>query len=104
MPFSFKTHYEDVRGIIEDPKNREWILHTNLGSLSFRRIVWHEAGGYVGFHCYDEGGHYRYIMFTEDQLSLFPLEVKAELPKHKGREADIGFALAGRGEDVSGAD
>lgn len=98
MGLEFRSFYRSVRARIEDPMDKDWVLHTQLGPLYMLRLEWNDEGGILCMHCHDDAGAYRFIAFTYAQLLHFPLEVRKKVGTTK---TIIGFRLTGQGEDVT---
>jgi hypothetical protein len=100
MSKGFMSRYKAIRGRIEDPMSKDWVLHTPFGALRMLRLEFPEELDFLCIHCYDETGAYRFIAFSDDQLMNFPLEVR----KKTGGKKSAGFQFSGQGEDVSSSE
>jgi hypothetical protein len=85
----FADEIHDFKGRLSKPDQFEFILHSPLGELTIMRMSYYTGDGcYVAFDCSDQRGNYRYITFSEDLLSMMPMEIR-----RKKERASVGLYL-----------
>jgi hypothetical protein len=74
------------------------LIHTPLGTIEVGKI-WHRFEGFVAIEGEDENHKYRFLVFSEESICSFPLEMK---PKNDSQKP-LGFRsmLLPASEDIS---
>ena len=87
MESHFKRVYREIRAILTEPDETLFILHTSVGPITIVRVRYEDDLGYVFFEGRDESNKWRFVGFSEAQISSFAFELK---PKSSQAKA-IGF-------------
>lgn len=87
MESHFKKVYREIRSILTEPDKTHFILHTSVGAITIARLRYEEELGYIFFEGKDENGKWRFVGFSEAQISSFAFEIKSKSAKEK----TIGF-------------
>jgi hypothetical protein len=87
MESHFKKVYREVRSILTEPDKTLFILHTSIGALTISRLRCEEDLGYIFFEGRDENNKWRFVGFSEAQISSFAFELKPRSAEVKA----IGF-------------
>lgn len=98
MESHFKKVYREIRSILTEPDKTLFILHTNIGAITIARLRDEEDLGYIFFEGRDENNKWRFVGFSEAQISTFPFELKPISSKAKA----LGFQ-SDTSEEVSKA-
>jgi hypothetical protein len=72
----YQTMLNKLRStLIDDADEFKFFVHTSLGTIDVE-TVWHRYEGFVAIEGEDENHKYRFLMFSEEVICCFPLEVK----------------------------
>ena len=79
---------KDLRASLDNEKDCLYFAHTPLGTINVSR--WNYLPhGFVAISGDDERKKFRFLVFSEESLCSFPLEVKRK--KAKSTKATLGF-------------
>ena len=95
----YRAMVKTLRAELADESDCLYLLHTPIGVINV--ITWdYGAPGFVAVRGEDESKKYRFLIFSEEEICSFPLEIKRK--KLQGSEETLGFkrSLRGREEEV----
>lgn len=88
---NFRRAINTLRGLLTDEKNCLYFMHTSLGVINVS--TWHYGiTGFVIVTGEDENNNYRCLVFPEETVCLFPLEVKKKSSGAKTK-SKMGFKV-----------
>ena len=93
MESNFMRVYRDIRTFFPDLHDKaHLVLHTSVGAIKLGQFSIREDSGHVAIVGRDESGTVRCLVFSEEQLAFFPIEMQRK-EKAKGKNRSIGFNL-----------
>jgi len=88
MDSHFWDIIRDIRSLIHKPDDALFILHTPIGAITVERFVYRSEAGFVFLQGTDATGRELTAGFSEQQLSMFPFEIRS---KPGGKDGQIRF-------------
>jgi len=71
----YQTMLDKLRASIADTSEFLFFIHTTLGTIKLEK-VWHRFPGFVAVEGEDEKHKFRFLVFSEETICSFPLEVQ----------------------------
>jgi hypothetical protein len=86
---------KNLRASLTDEKDSLYCVHTPFAVINVS--VWgYAVPGFVAVGGYDEDKKYRFVVFSEEELCSFPLEIKRK--KLEASRETVGFKLSLQGD------
>ena len=83
---AYRTMVGDLRASLTEEKDCLYFTHTPLGVINVSRWNYITAG-FVAISGEDENKKYRFLVFSEEAICSFPLEIK----RKSGSKEPVGF-------------
>jgi hypothetical protein len=91
----YRTLVKQLRANLADEKDCLYFVHTPIGTINVSR--WnYSIPGFVTVSGEDEGKKYRFLIFAEEEICSFPLEVRRK--KSESSKEKPGFKPTSRDE------
>jgi hypothetical protein len=97
VAMTYRDMVKRLRASIVNEKDFRYLVHTPVGTITIDR--WdYSLPGFVMIEGKDEKKEDRFLVFTAEQISSFPLEVRH--PKYTGEKGRVGFKASQKAQTV----